>query len=122
MPADVLLSALDGRNLLLLDLGRLLDLLRQVTVPGDALDLGHVLVALLERGVVLHLGTFLCTADMGTLGSLRAPETDVAVVGAGKDVAGVGGEADGEDTLHALGVVDITVNPISNSLHPARTA
>jgi hypothetical protein len=86
-------------DLLPFDLCRLLDVLRQVSVPSDAPDLWHMLVAFLKGSVVFELlalaGGFYATIAGGGVG---APEADVAVVGAGEEVGRVGGEFCGEDS------------------------
>lgn len=76
-------------------------------VPPDAADLGHVAVAVDERGVVLELLALPEGVDAGARGSAGAPEADVAVVGAREQVLAVRGDEGGEDALHALGVVDV---------------
>ena len=107
MLALVLLPALDRLDLLALDLAGLLDLLRHVSVPADATDLGHVLVALLEGLVVFLLLALRGGFDARSGRGVGAPETHVAVVGAGEHVVVVGRPGAGEDALHALGVVDV---------------
>lgn len=79
----VLLSFLNRLDLLTFDLPCFLHNLRDMSVAFDAFNFRHVCVALSERFVVLKgltlLGGFYTFAFRG----LRAPETDVAVVGAG---------------------------------------
>lgn len=74
-----------------------------------------MLVTLLERGIVLKLDPLAGRADMGASSGLCAPETYVAVVATGENVAGIGCECDGEDALHALGMVDISMAKLKNA-------
>lgn len=79
MLALVLLAALDGRQLLALDLAGLLDHLGKVPVPPDAPDLGQVREALDQRVVVLKRLPLLGRLDAAALRRLGAPEADVAL-------------------------------------------
>lgn len=97
-------------------------------MPIDALDLRHVFIPLAERVVVFPVLALARAEDPGAVGGGGAPETEVAVVGAGEEVFCVGGEFGGEDAtgggglvwggycewggnwglpLHAFGVVDV---------------
>jgi len=58
-----------------------------------------VLVALLERSVVLEFLALARCLDALSGRCVSSPEPDVAVVGAGEDVGVVGGPGAGEDAL-----------------------
>merc|ERR1719449_445449 len=103
----VLLPTLQTPDLLALNLARLLDLLRHVAVAADALDLRHVAVARPQRGVVFEFLALAGGLDPRARRGVRAPQSDVAVVGSGQDVGVVRREAGREDALHAFGVVDV---------------
>lgn len=103
----VLLAALDGLELLVLDLAGLLDDLWRVTVALDAGNLGHMAVAAYEGVVVLEGLAVASRLDALSLGGICAPEADVAVVGAGEEVLCVGGPFGREHALHALCVVHV---------------
>jgi len=75
----VLVAPLDGRQLLALDLARLLDDLGQVPVAPDALDLGHVRVPLHQGVVVLERLPLLGRLDPAPLRRVGAPQPDVAL-------------------------------------------
>lgn len=110
----VLLAALDGLELLVLDLAGLLDDLWRVSVALDAGNLGHVAVAADEGVIVLEGLAVAGGFDSLSLGGVCAPEADVAVVGAGEEVLCVGGPFGGEDALHALCVVHVAgVSPVA---------
>lgn len=107
MPPLILVPPLDALDLIALDLTGLLQHLRNVTMTLDAANLGHVLEALDEGLVVLEGLSVPGRLDALALRGVGAPEADVAVVGAGEDVLGIGRPAGGHDALHALGVVDV---------------
>lgn len=75
----VLLPPLDGRKLLALDLGRLLDHLGQVSVAGDTLDLGHVGISLDQGFVVLERLSLLGRLDAAALRGIGTPQADVTL-------------------------------------------
>lgn len=78
-----------------------------MTMSLDPPNLRHMLIPLLNRLIILELLALTRGLDALALRSVGAPEADVAVVGAGEEVVGVGGPAAGEDALHAFGVVDV---------------
>ena len=79
MLALVLLAPLDGRQLVALDLARLLDNLGHVAVAPYAFDLGEVRVTLCERLVVLESLSLPRRLDGASLRGVGAPEADVAL-------------------------------------------
>lgn len=97
--AHVLLASLDRHQLLPLDLARLLDRLRHVTLASDSADFRHVRVSLDQGLVVLELGPLTSALYTAAVGCVCAPKSDVAIVGAGQDVLVIGGKLGGEDTV-----------------------
>lgn len=75
----VLFSPLDGRQLLALDLARLLDHLGQVPVAADAADLGQVRVPVHQRAVVFERLPLLGRLDTASFGRVRAPQPDITL-------------------------------------------
>lgn len=92
----VLLSPLDRRQFLSLDLAGLLDDLGNMTMSLDASNLGHVAVPLDQRFVVFEGLTLLGRFDAASLGRIGSPETNVAVVGSAQEVFGIGGPGGSE--------------------------
>lgn len=102
MSPDVILTALNRRQFFSLDLRRLLDGLRHMTLALDSSDLGHVRVSINQSLVVLQLGPLTSTLDSTAVGGIGTPESDVAIVRSREDVLVVGGELGGEDTIKRL--------------------
>jgi len=73
----------------------------------NALDLWHMLVPLAQSGIIFQLLPLSRRLDARSLRRARAPESNVAIVGAGENVGVVRGPAGAEDALHALGVINI---------------
>ena len=92
----VLLSPLDRRQFLSLDLAGLLDDLGKMTMSLDAPNLGHVAVPLDQRFVVFEGLTLLGGFDAASLGRIGSPETNVTVIGSAQEVFGIGGPGGSE--------------------------
>ncbi len=81
-------------------------------IPIDALDLGHVLVAVDQRGLVVELLLLARVQHLQRLGGVGLPQPDVGVVAARQHEPRVGAVRHREDALHALGVVDLAAVPV----------
>lgn len=81
----------------------------------NALDLWHVLVPLAQSGIIFQLLPLSRRLDARSLRRVRAPEPNVAIVGAGENVSVVRSPAGAEDALHALGVINITAVAIGTT-------
>lgn len=96
------MTTLNRRQFFSLDLRRLLDGLRHMTLALDSSDFGHVRVPINQSLVVFQLGPLTSTLDSTAVGGIGTPESDVAIVRSREDVLVVGGELGGEDTIKRL--------------------
>lgn len=96
---NVILTPLDGSQFFPLDLRRLLNGLRHMTLALDSPDLRHMRVSVDQGLVVLQLRALASTLDPAAIRSISTPETNIAIVRAGEDVFVIGGEFSRENTV-----------------------
>lgn len=96
---NVILTPLDGSQFFPLDLRRLLNGLRHMTLALDSPDLRHMRVSVDQGLVVLQLRALASTLDPAAIRSISTPETNIAIVRAREDVFVIGGEFSRENTV-----------------------